>query len=162
VFTSLTAFDQHQVTDYSRRPAVWCRPPAEAGLARGENGPLGCTAERGRGRASRIAEEDAMTEAHEKWTWQKARAANQALAQAHDGLHALYEELMRVGRARQVLAIRDGLDNARFHLRQLMVVYAKLPVDGPTAGEAAAVLAELEHDQAAHGLVADIEETLRD
>jgi hypothetical protein len=83
-----------------------------------------------------------MTEAHEKWTWQKARAASQALALAHDGLHALYEELMRAGRARQVVAIRDGLDNALFHLRQLMVVYAKLPVDGPTAGEAAAVLAE--------------------
>jgi len=103
-----------------------------------------------------------MTEAHEKWTWQKARAASQALAEAHDGLHSLYEELMRVGRARHVLAIRDGLDNARFHLRQLMLVYAKLPVDGPSAGEAAAVLAELEHDQAAHGLVADIEEMQRD
>jgi hypothetical protein len=103
-----------------------------------------------------------MTEAHEKWTWQKARAASQALAQAHDGLHGLHEELMRVGRARQVLAIRDGLDNARFHLRQLMVVYAKLPVDGPTAGEAAAVLAELEHEKAAHGLVADIEEMVRE
>lgn len=103
-----------------------------------------------------------MTEAHEKWTWQKARAASQALALAHDGLHALYEELMRAGRARQVVAIRDGLDNALFHLRQLMVVYAKLPVDGPTAGEAAAVLAELEHDQAALGLVAEIEEMLRD
>ena len=38
VFTSLTAFDQHQVTDYSRGPAVRCRPPAEAGLVRGENG----------------------------------------------------------------------------------------------------------------------------
>jgi hypothetical protein len=103
-----------------------------------------------------------MTEAHEKWTWQKARAASQALAQAHDGLHALHEELIRVGRARQVLAIRDGLDNARFHLRQLMVVYAKLPVDGPTAGEAAAVLAELEHDQAARGLLADVDEIPRD
>ena len=34
--TSTTAFDQHQVTDYSRRLAV--RPPAEAGLVRGDNG----------------------------------------------------------------------------------------------------------------------------
>ena len=31
-FSSLSAFDQHQTTDYTTRPPVTCHPPAERGL----------------------------------------------------------------------------------------------------------------------------------
>lgn len=37
-FTSLTAFDRHQDVDYKRKPIVVCRPPADAGLVRGDDG----------------------------------------------------------------------------------------------------------------------------
>ena len=38
IFTSLSAFDYHQDRDYTRRPPVICRPPAEAGLIQDNDG----------------------------------------------------------------------------------------------------------------------------
>jgi hypothetical protein len=40
-FTGVTSFDRHQDRDYSRRPAVICRPPADCGLVRNEHGRWG-------------------------------------------------------------------------------------------------------------------------
>lgn len=44
-FTGVTAFDAHQDRDYSRVPAVICRPPAVCGLVRNEYGRWGMPAD---------------------------------------------------------------------------------------------------------------------
>jgi hypothetical protein len=37
-FSGVTSFDRHQDRDYTRTPAVICRPPAERGLERNKHG----------------------------------------------------------------------------------------------------------------------------
>jgi hypothetical protein len=41
LFTGITSFDRHQDRDYTRTPAVICRPPAECGLVQNEHGRWG-------------------------------------------------------------------------------------------------------------------------
>jgi hypothetical protein len=40
-FTGVTSFDRHQDRDYSRQPAIICRPPVDCGLVRNERGRWG-------------------------------------------------------------------------------------------------------------------------
>ena len=40
-FSGVASFDAHQDRDYTRQPAVICRPPADCGLARNDRGRWG-------------------------------------------------------------------------------------------------------------------------